>query len=326
MKLPVGLIAAAPREALALWVLGREAGDVPVVDRFTAVADLTDGALTRASRTDLTSDVLAAMGHTLEVRSHAFRFARLVRTTSLLASRGTLVSAAPAPAAPSTPDLPALLDQAFVALGEDAPVAAASVGRGLAVSTAPVRELIAERHLRLLPGTRVASDEVSGTGLIVVSAEDLDNPARIGDRRIEPLVFAAGHPSARLTVAGDVVFRTAPNAKAWVDPDGSKIVVYPARVLRIDAADPGGLVPELVAADIDHAIGGPAAWHRWRLRRVAPQVTKPLREALLELAIRRQTLASRIAALDSYGELLSIGVVSGAVILTEQAANAATDH
>ena len=42
VKLPTGLVTSAPREALALWVLGRETGDVPIGDRFTAVAALTD--------------------------------------------------------------------------------------------------------------------------------------------------------------------------------------------------------------------------------------------------------------------------------------------
>ncbi|MBT2517657.1 hypothetical protein J7E29_09455 [Streptomyces sp. ISL-90] len=328
VKLPAGLVTAAPREALALWVLGRETGDVPIADRFTAVADLTDAALTQASRADLTSDVLAAMGGALDVRAHAFRFTRPVRTTSLLATRGALVSgvSAPAVATRSTRDLPALLDQALIDLGEDASPPAPAAAQGPTVPPARVEELISKRHLRLLPGTRVPSDEFSESGLVVVGVEDLDDPARIGDRRVEPLVFAARHPSARLTVAGDVVFRTAPTAKAWVDPDGSKVVAYPARVLRIDGADPGGLVPELVAADIDHATGGPAAWRRWRLRRVAPRVAEPLRTALSDLATRREAIARRIKAIDTYAELLSAGVVSGAVTLTDHAADAASEN
>jgi hypothetical protein len=328
VKLPTGLVTSAPREALALWVLGRETGDLPVADRFTAVADLTDAALTPASRADFTSDLLAAMGSASDVRAHAFRFTRLVRTTSLLASRGTLIRGerAPALAIRSTRDLPALLDQALADLGEDAPLLAPAAVPAPTVPSAQVEELIAERHLRLLPGTRVALDEFSESGLVVVGVEDLDDPASIGDRRIEPLVFAARHPSARLTVAGDVVFRTAPSAKAWVDPDGSKVVAHPARVLRIRGANPGGLVPELVAADIDHSASGPAAWRRWRLRRVAPSVAEPLRVAFLDLSTRREALARRIKALDSYAELLSAGVVSGAVTLTAHAADAASDH
>jgi hypothetical protein len=96
-------------------------------------------------------------------------------------------------------------------------------------------------------------------------------------------------------------------------------------VLRIDRADPGGLVPEVVAADIGDSRGGPAAWRRWRLRRVAPAAAEPLRSALSDLATRRATLEQRAEALDSYARLLTDGVVSGAVTLTEPAADAASD-
>ena len=123
-----------------------------------------------------------------------------------------------------------------------------------------------------------------------------------------------------------MVFRTAPSAKAWVDPDGSKVVVYPARVLRIDRADPGGLVPEVIAVDIDESRGGPAAWRRWRLRRVAPSAAEPLRSALSDLASRRAALKRRVKSLDSYARLLTDGVVSGAVTLTEPAADAVSDQ
>jgi hypothetical protein len=267
------------------------------------------------------------MGSAHDIRAHAFRFTRLVRTTSLLASRGALIAGGIARNVASHPkqDLPALLDHALVALGEDAPRVAPTAVPGPTAPAASVEQLIGGRHLRLLGGTRISSDEVSASGLVVVGIEDLDDPARIGDRRIDSLDFAAGHPSAGLTVAGDVVFRTAPTAKAWVDPNGSKVVAYPARVLRIDQADPGGLVPELVAADIGHAAGGPSAWRRWRLRRVVPGARGPLREALTDIATRREALARRIAALDSYGELLTAGVVSGAIALTNNAEQSASE-
>lgn len=326
VKLPAGLITTAPREALALWVFGRETGDIPIGDRFTAVADLTGAELTVATRADLTSDVLAAMGSAREVRAHAFRFTRLVRTTSLLAARGALVSGeaapAPAPTARSSRDLPALMDQAFIDLGEDAPERAASSEPGQAVPSAYVEELIAARNLRVVSGIRLAPDEASESGLVVVGAEDLDDPARIGERRVDPLVFAARHRSARLTVAGDVVFRTAPTPRAWVDPDGSKIVAHPARVFRIDPADPGGLVPELVAADIERSACGPGSWRRWSLRRVAPRVAKPLRNSLSDVELRRKALARRIEALDTYAELLMAGVASGVVTLSDDVADA----
>jgi hypothetical protein len=327
-KLPTGLLVASPRAALALWVLGRESGDVLPADRFTAIADLTDTALTAATRADLTSDVLAAMGSPRDVHAHAFRFTRLVRTTSLLASRRPLVSGESPRGigSRSIRDLSALLDQAFLGLGEDAPDFSPAALPSPTAPAAPVEHLIAKRHLKVIAGTRIAVDELSDSGLTVVGAGDLDDPARIGDRRVDPLVFAARHPTARLTVAGDVVFRTAPTAKAWVDTDGSKVVSHPARVLRISSADPGGLVPELVAADIEGSTSGPGAWRRWKLRRVVPQAAAPLRGALADLASRREALGRRIKALDTYANLLSAGVVSGGGPFTDHAADAASDY
>ncbi len=326
VRLPAGLVTSAPREPLALWVLGRETGDVPIGDRYTAVADLTGTALTPATRADVTSDVLAAMGSAFDIRAHAFRFVRLVRTTSLLASRVALVTGRSTTTAERrTRDLPALLDRARADLGDDAPPLAAASVPGPTAPIVRVEELIAERHLRVLPGTRVAPEEYSDSGLVAIGAGDLDDHTRIGHRRVDSLLFAARHPSARFTEPGDIVFRTAPTARAWVDPDGSKVVVHPARVFRINGADPGGLVPELVAADIEQAPGGPGSWRRWRPRRVAPSVIEPLRNALNDIATRRDALTKRIEALDTYAELLAAAVVSGTVTLTDNAADAASD-
>lgn len=316
VKLPAGLVTSAPREALALWVLGRETGDVPISDRFTAVADLTAERLTAATRADLTSDVLAAMGSAIDVRGHAFRFARLVRTASLLASRGGLIPQSPRAAATSVRDLPALLDQARERAGVDVVDAAPATSPAARVHSSRVDALVASGHLRVLPGVRMAPDEDAESGLVAITAESLDHPTSIGARRIDPMVFASRHPTARLTAPGDIVFRTAPTPAAWVDPDGSKVVAYPARIMRINAADPGGLVPELIAADVATATGGPGSWRRWTLRRVAPSATAPLRRALADIAATRQELQTRITDLDHYADTLTAAVVAGAVTLT----------
>lgn len=329
VKLPSGLVSSAPREALALWVLGRETGDVPIADRFTAVADMTVARLTPAARADLTSDVLAAMGGALDVRAHAFRFAQLVRTTSLLASRSSIVAGirTRTTSSPSPRDLPALLDQARERVTDDVPHAAPTTSTAVTIPSSRVDALVAGGHLRVLPGTRVSNDEYAETGLVAVDAESLDDPTSIGGHRVDPMVFASRHPSARLTAPGDIVFRTAPTPAAWVDPDGSKVVVYPARVMRIDTADPGGLVPEIIAADVARSAAGPGAWRRWTLRRVAPTAISPLRRALSDIAATRAQLQARIADLDHYADTLTAAVVAGAVILPtpDSAADAASD-
>ncbi|WP_138945657.1 hypothetical protein [Plantibacter sp. M259] len=149
----------------------------------------------------------------------------------------------------------------------------------------------------------------------MVNASDLDEPTTIGDARVDQLEFAAEHPSARLTFPGDVIFRTSPTAAAWVDVDGSKVVAYPARVLRVSPADPGGLVPELVAADIPGQASGPGAWKRWTLRSVPTSTVAPLRGVLMNVAAQSAALRDRAARLDRYAGLLAAGVVAGAVSL-----------
>jgi len=324
-KLPAGLLTAAPREALSLWVLGRPKGDIPVADRVTAVADLSDVTLTKPQRTSLTNDVLAAMGSAGDMRGHAFRFTRLPRTTSLIASRRSLVAGGIASVSRSTQDLPALLHRALENLGADAPVLSPISAAGNVLPPMSVERLIAERHLRLLAGTRIATDEYYDSGFAVIGPEGLDDLEPNGAHYVDPIVFRARHPAARITVAGDVIFRTGPTAKAWVDPVGSRVVLYPARILRVNRTDPGGLVPELIAADITASTSGAGAWKRWRLRRVTPQTVEPLRQTLGDLAAQREILARRIRSLDAYADLLSAGLVSGAVAYANDAAAAAPD-
>ncbi|MFB9308624.1 hypothetical protein BJY17_001909 [Agromyces hippuratus] len=317
-RLAAGLVETASRESLALWMLGAPMGQVAIVDRFTVVADLIDTPLTRAARADLVSDVVASMGTAREVRAHAFRFAQFVQTRNLLARGGSLVGAPAATrqAHPNPTDLPALIDAAAAAAhAEVAPYAIGARATVPPPAPASVTDLVRKGHLRVISGTRLGTDLHGSGGLVVVRASDLDDPATIGNTRVDQLTFAARHPSAGLTRPGDVIFRTSPTVAAWVDVDGSKVAAYPARVLRITAADPGGLVPELLAADIVGQPAGPGAWKRWMLRRVAPQAIAPLRGALAEIAAQSEALRDRAARLDRYAELLAAGVVAGAVTL-----------
>ncbi len=329
VRLSAGLVDSAARESLALWVLGAPAGDVPPAERVTAVADLTAIPLTPATRADLVSDLIAGMGSGRDLRAHQFRFATFVRTTSLQARSGSLVASAtrkPVPAATDAAELPALLDLAADRVRDDiSPVGIVPDSHGVPRATS-VPELIAARHLRKIQGVRLDSELLGSEGLVVVTPSDLDNPASIGHTRIDQLAFAALHPNAQLTRPGDVVFRTSPTAAAWVDVDGSKVVAYPARALRINANDAGGLVPEVIAADIIGATAGPGAWKRWTLRRVAPKTIAPLRQALANIANARAELEARAARLDNYAALLVAGATSGAVTMTDSnaAANAAT--
>lgn len=330
-RLSTGLVDSAVRESLALWILGEPIGEVAPAQRITAVADLTEVPLTAATRADLIADLLAGMGSGRDLRAHQFRFAAFVRTTSLQARSGSLVSSATRKITATTGDvvaLPALIDVAVEGVRADlAPIEITphphDVPRAMAVAA-----LINAGHLRRVQGARLDPDLLGSEGLVVVTASHLDEPASIGRTRVDQLAFATEHPSAQLTRPGDVIFRTSPTAAAWVDTEGSKVVMYPARVLRVTASDPGGLVPEIVAADITGAPSGPGAWRRWTLRRVAPRTVAPLRRALADIASARRSLETRAARLTDYAALLVAGATSGAVTIidSDQAANAADTH
>ncbi|WP_152642061.1 hypothetical protein [Microbacterium azadirachtae] len=328
-RLSAGLVDSATRESLALWVLGEPVGEVSLAERVTAIADLTAIPLTLAARTDLVSDLIAGMGGGRDLRAHQFRFARFVRTTSLQARSGSLVASATRKPVPDTTDaaeIPALLDLAADAVRNDfAPIEIAPDAHDVPRATS-LPELIDARHLRRIQGARLDPDLLGSEGLVVVTSSDLDRPASIGRARVDQLAFATQYPNAQLTRPGDVIFRTSPTAAAWVDVDGSKVVAYPARVLRITAGDPGGLVPEVIAADITGAAAGPGAWKRWILRRVAPRTIAPLRRALTDIATAREDLAARAARLDDLAALIVAGATSGAVTMidTNHAADAAS--
>lgn len=320
VRLGEGLVPSASRESLSLWVLGNPAGAPAIADRFTATADLSAVSLTPAVCSDMVADVAAAMGAVRDVKARQFRFAELVRTTSLQARSESLVSSSarrvkrnPSPGA----EVAARLDITGDSIRADFVPVEIDPSPHDVPRPALVSDLIRDRHLRIISGTRLKSELIGSDGLVVVRASDLDDPSTIGGARIDQLTFASGYPRASLTQPGDIVFRTSRTAAAWVDRDGSKVVAYPARVLRINKKDAGGLVAEVVAADIFDAVTGPGAWRRWRLRRIDHRSAAPLSRVLNAVAEARADLEARSARLDEYATLLVTAATSGAVALID---------
>ena len=335
VRLPRGLVTSNPRQALALWVFGPAHESVARADRWTLVADLGDEPLSAAIRTDLVSDLTAAMGNETSIRAHAFRFARPVSTGALLARSGSLVaSTKPVVTVPrimaaqqrqqAGADFPARLDSIIAALGDDAPEAVRHVfttGSPLSLPSATLGSLAGSRHIRCLSGARLSStDLVEETGYAVIGVEELAGNVEVGARRIDRLLLAAEYPAARLTEPGDVVFCTSPYAKAFVDSAGFSVVKYPARILRINPSDPAGLVAELLASDITQQSS--REWKRWLARRVVPTERDGLAKALKSVASERAMFAERMRALSELQDVLVGGVVAGT--LTTQNNNTTT--
>ncbi|NVM99038.1 hypothetical protein [Arthrobacter sp. SDTb3-6] len=325
VRLPPGLVPAKTRQALALWVLGPAHASVPIAERWTMVADLSGTALTADAVQDLVGDLAVSMESAATIRAHTMRFARVVPTPRLLASRGALVGPAPE-RGPGT-------DAAEQAVRADALLAqlnspattpsvlplSVSLGHG-SPSTVSVEDLLARGHLRYVKGVRLASGlpaaDDGGARVLGLPELGLGETSATGagaERRIDRLVLAANHPQARLSEPGDVVFATAPAPAAMVDVEGGSVVEYPARVLRISGADPGGLMPELLAADINAA--GSKNWRSWVLRLVPHATAQQLRPVLARLEQEEAAARLRLEQLTELTALLRDGVSAGSLVV-----------
>lgn len=323
VRLPAGLVMSRSRQRLALWVLGPARYDRSS-EAFTYVADLVNESLTPAVIDDVVTDLVAATaGRTLQ-RAHSARFLRSVATRLLippgrsLVERGAVLGSV---ARSSAADLIIRAQEAVRQL--ESPWTAA------ALPTVSVREddflgqastvgdALTGPHLRSVPGHRLRTEDVTnGGGHPVLGVGELIGEVRVGARSVDRFVFARDYESGRLTEPGDVVFCTSPRPRALVDHEGASVVEFPARVLRIDPGDPGGLHADVVAGDINEQPATARAWRLWPVRRV-PDDNRPGLDALLsELRRMRDEVRARQQLLDHLSETVTDGVTAGHLSLT----------
>ena len=328
VRLPAGLLTGKPQQLQALWVLGAAHAEVALADRYAMVADLVATPLGGAAIDDLVSDLAASLGSQSTVRAHAFRFARLVLTRSLLASRRPLVA--------GVHTVPSAADQPAAALAVTIDRLAASLDADLAVEPASdkaasstVHELLTAGHLHYIPGNRIAADDViegatDAAGIRLIGPAEVANPSQLGHRRIDRLRFAAAYSSGRVTEPGDVVFATSPRPAAVVDTEGTSVVLFPARILRIEQADPNGLLDAVLAADIQSMPPGHRRWRAWPVRQVALNQRAALADALTSLRWEQKQALDRLGQLDELTDLLMAGVTAGTITIASNAPSKGT--
>lgn len=334
VRLPVGLWPVRSRERLALWVLGPAHPDVRTEDRWVTVADLDGTTLDDAVAGDLVTDVVAALGDRATVRAHAFRFARLVPASSLVATSGDLVVAA----APSTGSVPASaaevalrIERLTAELVPPEPLPQLDVehhtaGRPTAVT---LGDLVAAKSARVVPGNRLRPEDVTGIGGVrVIGPEEVLGEHTLGERTIDRLTFSAHYPSGRYTEPGDVVWCSTPDVGAIVDHEGLSVVMAPARVLRLDRAARPALLPDAVVRDLRAAVRA-RSWRSWAVRTVPPAQVRVLETVLGAVGRAREEAERRLAVLDDLAGTLVDGVTSGALTLNLAALKPSTssdDH
>jgi hypothetical protein len=324
VRLPKGLVPSKSRQALAMWVLGAADRSIRTEDRFSAVADLANETLGADVVDDLVTDLAVAAAGLGLARARAFRFVRPVNVRLLLTARSSLVEAGTVDRGTGPFDPAQVmvdLEQALAALEPSVPVVprlpAARLAGGAALSPRTVGELVGSTTLRALSGTRLDDADLgTGVGLRVLGVAEVTGDAPVGRRVIDPLRLAA-YPTVRVTEPGDVVFCTNPRPAAMVDREGSSVVRYPARVLRIDPADPGGLVADLIAADVNAVPAHAREWRLWTVRRVSDAQRSTLAGALAEIDRARSAVRDRLSQLDRLADLIARGVASGALALDD---------
>lgn len=334
VRLQPGLLRAKPREPQALWVLGPSFAEVPIADRWTMAADLSTTPLTLDVSQDLISDVVASMGDRGTIRAHSFRFARLVQTRILLAGHGSLVSV---PASKSTTAAGGAeaalrieeLVRVLSAGAADPPAlpAVQPAAAGGSLQPATIQELMNAGNVKYLKGLRLEQAHLNGkAGSRILGREELLDPHTARPRFISLLDFAAKYPAGRLTEPGDVVFSTSPRPAAMVDAEGGAVVVFPARILRIDQGDPGGLVPAVVVRDINSLPAMDKTWRNWRLRRTPDAQRRPLAGALESLQHEEREARQRLKHLEELATLITDGVAGGSLTLVAPTAHAAPNE
>ena len=326
VRTPRGVLTGSPRQTLGLWVVADPPTGVPLEKRWLAGADLTGRDLTADVRADLATDVVAAAGEPRLARTHAFRFARLTPTATVLATRGPLVVSAGSTGAPSVVrPAEAVLAVRDLLASLDAPAPRRHrlsdvfhvdpSDRPMGMPSAPLGDLVTGRRVRLIPGTRLDTDLLTDTGTVrVITTEDLDHPA--GESAMaDPIELHERHPGLRRTEPGDVVFRTSPRPRALIDRDGGSVVAAPARILRCPRS--AGLVPEAVAAVINALPDRATDWRTWPVPLVDPADADPLARALRHLQDEQAATEQRLTLLHDLTEALIGGVARRAITLTD---------
>lgn len=326
VRLPAGLLPAAPRQHLALWILGPAHVRVAIADRWTMLSDLAAIELTPTVRGDLVGDLAAAMGDRAALRAHSFTFTRVVPTSRVLARSGSLLDEDGS--MKHTPErahgdaaLSARLDTLIAEIGEQSLPSSVRQVRPAAmperVPTATLGELARDRHVRYLPGVRLdEADSHADAGFPVIGPDEVTGARTPGHRRIDRLQFAADYPSGRLTEPGDVVFLTGARPSAWVDREGSSVAMAPARVLRINRDDDAGLIADILAVDVTRGTPG-TPWRMWTARRVGTDQRMPVARVLADLRNECAVVLERLAKLDELEQLIVTGATAGTLTITE---------
>jgi predicted DNA-binding transcriptional regulator AlpA len=199
-----------------------------------------------------------------------------------------------------------------------------------------VGELVARGQLQILPGHRIAVEDIGDDGYPVVGRDELLGARPVGERAIDPLVHA-NYRAAALTEPGDVIVLAEQGIHALVDDRGGRVPLIPAQVVRIPqhvtyqhalargrTPDPLWMRPRVLA----RLLATPRNTGRESgstVRRVAltqlelpnldPDEVARLDDFLMELEQQVDDLRNKVSALNRLGTVVLAGAGDGVLTL-----------
>jgi hypothetical protein len=249
VNLPGGVIPYRPGYRCALWVLTRD--PVRAARGYVLLADISSESLSERVRTRLAEDVLLWRAEGRRLDGHDPRYGRIVSIARLdeqfggpLIPPGPPVSQRLARMVTERPALIAEAEGRLELASEQTQWYAEEHGhlRGNVVrrdgerpTPTTLGALIAARRVTKVKGHRLDPQHFLAEGHHkVLGPEEVCGSSPVGARRIDRAVLAAAYEHAAFTEPGDIVFTASPHFSLMVDHDGFSVVVFPARVLRVN--------------------------------------------------------------------------------------------
>jgi hypothetical protein len=192
---------------------------------------------------------------------------------------------------------------------------------GPAPERVTVGTLVRQRRVAPVKGHRIAAEHIEPRGQYAVLGPDevLGRTPRDG-RRIDQLVFAVEYPHAALTEPGDVVYTNGPEFGAMIDHEGSSVVAFPARILRVNRQARRALTPRVLTLLLEGAssaqrpagaVRAPRGVGEIALPDLHPEEVARLDAVLAEAERRRALLDQQYAELDTIRRLSAAGFSDG---------------
>ena len=346
IRLPGGLAPYRPGYETALWVL-RPARQSPWRGRIL-LADVSDRELTDEVIDELTEDVLTWRRGGYDPRAHTRTLSDQVQISDLvepprplLVRRSRTARERQSGAAAQVVRV-AELEAELARIEASAAAARGPVQCGITARggdrpvLATIGALTKAGRLTMVKGTRLSPAHLAETGQFpVLGGPELLGRGRRGQRKIDRATLAAHYPRARLTEPGDVVVTTVPRLAAAVDHDGYSVPEFPARILRIPAAEQAFFTPQVLAAllSADEHGNRPAGAVR-HVRRLdqhhivllSPAEVQRLHALLTRLDRQLTHAQQEIDALTEIRHVTASGLLDGTLTITGSSPPASAPH